>query len=70
MSSPIEKKVAILALSEPEQATVIAALRFWQRLGNRQHLPEWDIATNADKLKDSEVLDDVAIDDLCERICC
>ena len=34
-----------------ETATVIAALRAWQRLGRKQTLPEQDLATDGGRLK-------------------
>lgn len=57
----------IHVFTDEEQATVLAALRFWQRAGHGASStpPEWDIATNEGTV---EPLDEPAIDDLCERI--
>lgn len=48
-----------------ELATVIAALRFWQRQGNIDTVPEWDIATDGGEVS---VLDNADIDALCEAL--
>lgn len=53
-------KKTIFALDDREHATVLAALRYWQRLGNDAS-PEIDIA-GSDPLSNSE------IDDLCEAL--
>lgn len=49
----------ILILTDKERDTLIAALRFWQREGNRSDLPEWDLAVNdregADALTEEEI---------------
>lgn len=51
----------IIAFNERELATVLAALRYWQRIGIRAACPEADIA-GPDGLWPEE------IDALCERI--
>jgi hypothetical protein len=50
-----------------ELATILAALRFWQRagLGGASKPQEWDIATNDGTV---EPLTEEQIDTLCERI--
>ena len=59
------------SFNEVETATILAALRYWQRnvLPHSIQLqpPEMDIATSAGAL---EPLDVNAIDDLCERLNC
>lgn len=60
-----------IRLDDREHATVMAALRMWQRngLGSSTLLakfPEYDIATNAGAIETP--LDDAEIDTLCERI--
>lgn len=52
-----------MELNSQELATVLAALRFWQRKGPTTI--EWDIATNGGKFLP---LDDNEIDDLCEKL--
>ena len=47
--------------------TILAALRFWQRVGIMQDLPEDDIATNDGEFP---ALDPYDIDDLCEALNC
>lgn len=54
-------------LNKRETATVLAALRYWQREGFISSGHERDIATDGDTLK--EMTKD-EIDDLCERINC
>ena len=53
-------------INESEHATILAALRFWQRAGNTGNEPENVIATNEGELE--QPLDTPAIDALCERI--
>lgn len=48
-----------------ELATILAALRMWQRLGVGQECEEQDIATVGGEIKP---LHDHDIDDLCERL--
>ncbi|MGB5083330.1 MAG: hypothetical protein WBO09_01720 [Methylocystis silviterrae] len=53
-------------LDERELATVLAALRRWQRaLANEPMPPEWDIANNAGTV---EPMSEEEIDKLCERL--
>jgi len=52
-------------LSDRELATVLAALRYWQRGPGVETEPEWDIATNGGALK---ALDHAEIDALCQRL--
>lgn len=52
-------------LNPRELGTVLAALRFWQRLGDRHGGPELAIATDEGNLAS---LSDEEIDGLCERI--
>jgi hypothetical protein len=54
-------------LTDLERATVIAALRLWQRLTARTmpHLEETVMATNGDR---HEPIDDFAVDALIERL--
>ena len=56
-----------ITFDKQEAATVLAALRFWQRVGLKLPVvpPEEDIATDAGEFSS---LDEFAIDDLCERI--
>jgi signal transduction histidine kinase len=54
-------------LDDREHATVLAALRYWQREGGIMALREWDIASNDETLVP---LDDKDIDALCERLNC
>lgn len=56
-----------MKLNIEELATVLAALRYWQRTGHgAAAMPrEWDIATDDGTL---EPLDVDAIDALCERL--
>lgn len=56
-------------LDESELATVLAALRRWQReLKTSSSMPpEWDIATNEGSV---EPLSEDDIDHLCERLNC
>lgn len=56
-----------LKLDKAELATVLAALRYWQRVGLKQIEPEDDIATDGGKF---HPLDADAIDALCERLNC
>lgn len=51
-------------LNRRELATVIAALRFWQREAADDQ-PEWDIATDGGEV---EPLDGDGIDKLCEDL--
>ena len=55
-----------------ELATILAALRYWQRRGLTSAsmpsvMPEWDIATNEGTV---EPMTPAEIDNLCERINC
>jgi hypothetical protein len=54
-----------LPLTDREHATVLAALRFWQRMPSELSEPENDIATNGDE---HAALTLEEIDALCERI--
>lgn len=54
-------------LNDREHATVLAALRFWQREGRASGGHEHDIADNGGKLKPLGVGE---IDALCERLNC
>lgn len=58
-------KKSTYKFDEREHATVLAALRFWQRLGCARDVPEQDIATNGGAEKP---LHSHQIDDLCERL--
>lgn len=53
------------SLNPRELGTVLAALRFWQRLGDRHGGPELAIATDEGQLAS---LSDEEIDGLCERL--
>jgi hypothetical protein len=53
--------------SQREMATILAALRYWQREGLLSGGREQDIATNEDRLR---ALSAEEIDALCERINC
>lgn len=55
----------VSGLTDRETATILAALRFWQREGASLTLPEWDIATSGGTL---DGLDIEEIDGLCERL--
>jgi hypothetical protein len=66
------KAEGLVSLTDRELATVLAALRHWQRAAYRRNamggpnaLPEWDIATQGDELKE---LSYTEIDALCERL--
>jgi hypothetical protein len=52
-------------LDSRELATVLAALRFWQREGSSSCVPERGIATDGEEF---EELSAAEIDDLCERL--
>lgn len=54
-----------IVLTEHELATVLAALRYWQRNSKKSATPEWDIATSAGEF---DPLTDGQIDTLCERL--
>jgi hypothetical protein len=55
---------AALSLDPMERDTILAALRFWQRLGG-EGTAEWDIATCGGE---HNGLDDLLVDVLCERL--
>lgn len=65
--SIVEKIVPPEDVDDRELATILAALRFWQRHGESRQAnePEYDIATNAGTLSP---LADAEIDALCERL--
>jgi hypothetical protein len=52
-------------LSDEELATVLAALRFWQRCASSKDSREWAIATDGETL---DPLTDDEIDALCVRL--
>ncbi|MCB5411676.1 hypothetical protein [Pseudogemmobacter faecipullorum] len=52
-------------LSYRELATILAALRLWQRTDNRAHIEESVIATDCETML---ALDNDEIDALCERL--
>lgn len=54
-----------IIVNDRQHATVLAALRFWQRMPSEMSEPENDIATNGD---DHPALTLEEIDALCERI--
>ena len=56
-----------ILLTQDELATVLAALRYWQRVGLAGNVCplEWDIANNDGT---TEPLNEKAIDSLCERL--
>lgn len=54
-----------MKLGPRELATVLAGLRYWQRLGVGEGGPEEDIATDGGSI---EPLNEVEIDALCERL--
>jgi len=54
-----------MQINEQETATIIAALRFWQREGAHSSGHEHIIASNGGEF---DALDNNAIDDLCERL--
>ena len=56
-----------MKFTDRELATVLAALRMWQRLGVARDCPEQDIATDGGNIKP---LHDHDIDDLCDRVNC
>ena len=56
-----------LIISERETATILAALRYWQREGSMSAGYERDIETDFDRLKP---LSAEEVDALCERINC
>ena len=53
-----------MPLDDRELATILAALRFWQRWAKPDGT-EWDIATDRGHLK---AMTPEEVDDLCERI--
>ena len=55
----------IIKVSNREHATILAALRHWQRVPGEALMHEDDIATNGGEL---EALSPPEIDELCERI--
>lgn len=54
-----------MVLNDRELATVLAALRYWQREGQMSSGHEHDIATDGDSL---EALSNAEIDALCEAL--
>ena len=60
--------VTHLIVTERERDTILAALRYWQRVGMGACIgPEHDLAEN-DRTGDDAALLDAEIDTLCERI--
>jgi hypothetical protein len=57
----------LFSIDDREHATILAALRYWQRKGLESPAPEDDIATNAGTLIG---LSAEEIDELCEWINC
>ena len=61
--------VTHLIVTERERDTILAALRYWQRIGiyGGSGAPERELAEN-DRTGDDAALLDAEIDTLCERI--
>jgi hypothetical protein len=67
MNAPEKNVGASITFSERETATILAALRYWQREGSMSAGHERDIETDFDRLKP---LSAEEVDALCERINC
>lgn len=56
-----------MEFDEREASTILAALRLWQETKNREETDIYDAYSEQGEIK---LLDDIEIDDLCERINC